>query len=109
MSLKRLQIYLNLDQLNWLTYYTFNQIDFNNDSTCLDIRDGEFDWKSTPDEKGSENQNEDNNLVNPEEHCSTLKRINFKIKKGQLIGCIGNYKNNKTTFHLTLSINKDPN
>ena len=97
MSLKRLQIYLNLDQLNWLTY-TFNQIDFSNDSACVDIRDGEFDWKSNLDEKGSETQNEDNNLVNPEDHSSTLKRINFKIKKGQLIGCIGNYKNTKAYF-----------
>ena len=74
-----------------MTYYTFNQCDFIRDGVCLDITDGEFDWKNKLNEE-SENQNEQNNLVTPEENCSTLKNINFKIKKGQLIGCIGKYK-----------------
>jgi ABC-type polysaccharide/polyol phosphate transport system ATPase subunit len=68
-----------------LTYYTFNQIDFNRDNVCVDIRDGEFNWKNNSDEK----ENEQNNLVTLEEQASTLKNINFKIRKGQLIGCIG--------------------
>ena len=83
-SLKRLQLYLNLENLNWLTYYTFNEIDANRDNACIDIRDGGFSWKNVPEENTmNDSSNEHNNLIifdsQVESRGSTLKNINLNL------------------------------
>ena len=109
-SLKRLQHYLNLNNLNWLTYYTFNEIEFNRDSVYVDIRDGEFSWKKSLEEDLNDSPIEQNNLMSSdvqEYHCLTLKKLNFKVKKGQLIGCIGKVGSGKTSFLHTIMAELD--
>ena len=109
-SLKRLQLYLNLENLNWLTYYAFNEIDMTRNSVCIEIRNGEFNWKTELEEEEevvpNETLDEENALVSasvePRRKGYILKNINLKIKRGQLIGLIGKVGSGKSSFLHTL-------
>ena len=81
-SLKRLQTFLNLEDLNWLSYYLFNELSVINlaPNLSIDIKDGQFVWK-----KEQTGQND-------------LSNLNLKIKKGHLIGVIGKVGSGKTTL-----------
>jgi ATP-binding cassette, subfamily C (CFTR/MRP), member 10 len=77
-SLKRLDRFLNLDNIDWLTYYRFNELV--DPSVCLDVREAKFSWKS------SDNEPESTQLYNRK---IDLNDVNLKIKKGKFIGIIG--------------------
>lgn len=72
-SLKRVQEFLGLANLNWLNFYSFN--DFNVISICpglsIDIKDSQMFWKKTP----------SNDLIDYVPKV-VLDGINLKIKKG---------------------------
>ena len=44
-SFKRLQEFLNLKNLNWLTYYSYNELNIDQDNLALDIKKAQFKWK----------------------------------------------------------------
>nr|QUF59457.1 ATP-binding cassette transporter Abcc10 [Brachionus angularis] len=79
-SIKRLEKFLNLNNLNWLNYYTLNEIE--SDQILIDFRSANFRWD---DSKKSGNEN-----------C--LKDISAQIRKGDLIGIIGKVGSGKTTL-----------
>lgn len=103
-SLKRMQRYLHLENLNWLRYYSFNELESNQDTNdmLVELRDASFAWK-TLDVARQSNLNatatatadESQNLL---EVTPVLKYINLRIKRGQLIGVIGKVGAGKTSL-----------
>lgn len=75
-SLKRIQEFLGLENLNWLTYYSFNELSVIsiNPGLCIDIRDSQFYWK-----KGAAAT-----AVGLEASPKiVLDQINIKVKRGK--------------------------
>ena len=71
-SFKRLKEFLSLDNINWLTYYSFahsNNESESNETLLMDINNADFKWKK--------------------DDSSVLNELNLKVKQGQLIGIIG--------------------
>jgi ATP-binding cassette subfamily C (CFTR/MRP) protein 10 len=108
-SLDRLQSFLNLENLNWLQYYSFENVNLNKDDKIVDIRNGCFDWRKKDNEKRNEenniNINETNELLvqtdqtlNYDINSLILKELNLKIRRGQLIGIIGKVGSGKTSL-----------
>ena len=75
-SFKRLREFLNLKNLNWLTYYSYHRLIQN--ECIIEIKNAGFKWK------------EENSLV--------LSGINLEINRNQLIGVIGKVGCGKTSF-----------
>ena len=92
-SFKRLQEFLNLKNLNWLTYYSFNELNIDQDNLALDIKNAQFKWKE--DEPSGVNE-EAQQMLN--ENVSILGDINLRIRKGNLIGIIGKVGCGKTSL-----------
>jgi ATP-binding cassette subfamily C (CFTR/MRP) protein 10 len=91
-SLKRVQNYLNLDNLSWLSYYTLNESQNQRGKIeiLIEIRNGEFDWR-----KNSQKRQQTKNLLSSE---PSLKGINLRIKKGELVGIIGKVGSGKSNL-----------
>jgi len=71
-SFKRLKEFLSLDNINWLTYYSFshsNNESESNETLLMDINNADFKWKK--------------------DDSSVLNELNLELKQGQLIGIIG--------------------
>lgn len=92
-SFKRLQEFLNLKNLNWLTYYLYNELNIDQDNLALDIKNAQFKWKE--DEPSGLNE-EAQQMLN--ENVSILDNINLRIRKGNLIGIIGKVGCGKTSL-----------
>ena len=95
-SIRRLGKFLNLENLNWFQFYTFNELN-SKDEILIDIRSGDFSWKkpeSVPDQEVLIQQEEDTKTI--------LSDISFKIKKGDFIGIIGKVGSGKTSILHTL-------
>lgn len=90
-SIKRLQRFLNLRNLNWLSCYSFNQTMAQNDNILIQINSGEFKWKK----RHSDEPNEEIQIM---ENISILSDVNFQIKKGNLIGIIGKVGSGKSSL-----------
>ena len=105
-SLKRLQTFLNLENLNWLSYYTFTDQPStshqNQNGLSIQIRDANFSWKNEnkPDDAPSKPDEPNDLLLSNDlviDH-TVLRKISLKIKKGQLVGVIGKVGCGKTSF-----------
>jgi ATP-binding cassette subfamily C (CFTR/MRP) protein 10 len=74
-SLKRIQEFLNLENLNWLTYYSFNELSVIsiNPGLCIDIRNSQFYWKKSVDSNAGN--------LDPLPKI-VLHQINLKVKRG---------------------------
>ncbi len=83
-SLKRVQEFLSLDNLDWVKYYLFNELSVISisPSLTLDIKDGQFSWKKT--------------------ESTIIDKVNFVAKKGHLIGVIGKVGSGKSTLIYSL-------
>lgn len=79
-SIRRLEKFLNLENLKWLNYYSLNELD-DSDKILIDIRSADLNWKK---------------LQNSEP--SVLEDISFKIKKGDFIGIVGKVGTGKTSI-----------
>lgn len=75
-SLKRIQEFLGLENLSWLTYYSFNELSVIsiNPGLCIDIRDAQFYWKK------SDNATNGSLESLPK---IVLDQINIKVKRGK--------------------------
>nr|UOU03344.1 ATP-binding cassette subfamily C10 [Brachionus rubens] len=78
-SIRRLEKFLNLDNLNWLQFYTYNEID-QVDKLLIDVRASDFNWN------------------NEETTTNILTDVSFRIKKGDFIGIIGKVGSGKTSI-----------
>jgi ATP-binding cassette subfamily C (CFTR/MRP) protein 10 len=78
-SLRRIQSYLNIDNLNWSQYYSLEGPPKSNENLLVDVDDVSF--------KLADNQD-----------GFKLRNINFKLQKGSLIGIIGKVGCGKTSF-----------
>ncbi|CAF0839220.1 unnamed protein product [Brachionus calyciflorus] len=86
-SIRRLEKFLNLENLNWLQFYSFNEIDSNNKENILvDVRSADFNWKKS----------EPCEIISNEENI--LTEISLKIKKGDFIGIIGKVGSGKSSI-----------
>lgn len=99
-SFKRIQGFLNLKNLNWLTYYAYNQIEPN---LALDIKNADFKWRE---ENQTDNEDETQRML--DQSSSILSDVCVQIKKGQLVGIVGKVGAGKTSLlHAIMSeINK---
>ena len=77
-SIRRLEKFLNLENLKWINYYSLNQLD-DSDKILIDICSADLNWKKA-----------NNHSLN------VLEGISFKIKKGDFIGIIGKVGTGKT-------------
>ncbi len=80
-SFKRLKEFLSLENINWLTYYSFSHSNSCleiQDKLLLDINNADFKWKK--------------------DDSSVLNELNLEVKKGQLIGIIGKVGCGKTSL-----------
>lgn len=97
-SVKRVQRYLDLPNLNWLDYYVFNELGTSptnpvgDNSTILEFRNASFSWKSAP----LPNGNDDTSLLDPTR--TVLADVSLKIHRGQLVGVIGKVGSGKTSL-----------
>ncbi|RNA35298.1 multidrug resistance-associated 7 isoform X5 [Brachionus plicatilis] len=87
-SIRRLERFLNLENLKWIQHYSFNELD-TSDRTLFDIRAADFTWK----------RNNDNSLSD----------VSFKIKKGDFIGVIGKVGSGKTSILFSLMAEMEKN
>jgi len=87
-SLRRVQDFLNLANLDWMRFYSFNELSIISISPnmAVDIRNGQFSWKPTESQSAR----------------VFLDTLNFKAKKGDLIGVIGKVGAGKTTLLYSL-------
>jgi ATP-binding cassette subfamily C (CFTR/MRP) protein 10 len=109
-SLKRVQAFLDLENLNWFSYYTLDEpptsSTFSNPSSSIhksevvvDIRDGEFKWKNDK-SKNDKKADESDQLFGQNDSSTdpSLRSINVQIRKGDLIGIIGKVGSGKTSL-----------
>ena len=112
-SMSRLQNFLNLENLNWFNYYTFNESPTascspqgssqsqSRNELLLDIRDGEFSWKN--EKKKLPSSAPDQNLLETQYKKElSLNEINVNIRKGDLVGVIGKVGAGKTSLLHTI-------
>lgn len=97
-SIKRVERYLELPNLNWIDYYTFNELGFNlpstsasagknSSDTIIELKNANFSWKSSSSTRSSQEIDEESQgLI---EQTPNLYDISFKIQRGQLVGIIG--------------------
>lgn len=86
-SIRRLEKFLNLENLKWLQYYSFNEVD-NSDKILVDVRSADLNWKKNETDDINEN--------------IFLSDVSFKIKKGDFIGLIGKVGSGKTSLLFSL-------
>jgi ATP-binding cassette subfamily C (CFTR/MRP) protein 10 len=73
-SFKRLKNFLNLHNLDWLTYYSYSQLNGEIESNIkLEINNADFKWKLNDDSSDA----------------LALTELDFEVKQGQLIGIVG--------------------
>jgi ATP-binding cassette subfamily C (CFTR/MRP) protein 10 len=101
-SLRRMQAFLNLENLNWLSYYSYNELEVNQ-SDVLVLRDGQFNWKKLDDTRhDSSTRNSDEavaaSLLTPNVERPALSNVNLTIKKGSLVGVLGKVGAGKTSL-----------
>ena len=78
-SFKRLKNFLNLENLDWLTYYSYSQLNGQVESNiALEINNADFKWKLKDDSTSSSSSD-----------SLALKELDFEVKQGQLIGIVG--------------------
>jgi ATP-binding cassette subfamily C (CFTR/MRP) protein 10 len=110
-SLKRVQSFLDLGNLNWLGYYTLNEQPAGSSASAqksevvIDIRNGEFKWKSEKPDRNKKNRKsrgESDQLFEAEraksESTTALTEINVQIKRGELVGIIGKVGSGKSSL-----------
>ena len=87
-SIKRVQRYLNLANLNWLEYYSFNELENSSSQpeTIIELRNASFSWKSNA--QRNEAEEADQSLLEAAE-SPVLRDLNISVKRGQFIGVIG--------------------
>lgn len=112
-SLKRIQKFLNLENLNWLGYYSYNELESSpgTGAPIIDLRDCEFSWQksASSEQQASANDHEENSLIGVDQvPLSCLAGINVKINKGMLVGVVGKVGSGKTSLlhSLTAEIEK---
>lgn len=107
-SIKRVERYLELPNLNWIDYYTFNEFDLfsastsagsaagkNSSDTIIEFKNANFSWKSSTSTRSIERIDESQGLI---EQTPNLHDISFKIQRGQLVGIIGKVGSGKSSL-----------
>nr|QNH67891.1 ATP-binding cassette transporter subfamily C member 10 [Brachionus rotundiformis] len=91
-SIRRLEKFLNAENLHWTKYYSFNELGAS-DQVLVDVHAGQFNWEKTE-------ATDDGNGLND---------ISFKVNKGDFIGVIGKVGSGKTSILLTLMAELEKN
>ncbi|XP_071834475.1 ATP-binding cassette sub-family C member 10-like isoform X2 [Apostichopus japonicus] len=108
-SMKRVQSFMNLKELQWSQYYSPKAcINDNSPDTSLGVRDGYFHWErqrqtseeeATSTTKDAEEDSEDpQNQQKDWNGTLWLENINLHILKGQLVGVIGTVGSGKSSL-----------
>jgi ATP-binding cassette subfamily C (CFTR/MRP) protein 10 len=101
-SLKRVQNYLNLENLNWLGFYTLNELSSPSPSSStaaqadvvIDIKNGEFTWKNEKQPRGDRVEFD----IESGSGEPVLSQINVRIRRGDLVGVIGKVGSGKSSL-----------
>ena len=98
-SLKRLQNFLSLKNLDWLSFYKFDELESN--EWLLEIRNGAFKWKTHDADQSVSNPihtEVDQTTPGISNDEPVLNEINLKVKKGQLVAIIGKIGSGKSSL-----------
>nr|APD26503.1 ATP-binding cassette transporter subfamily C member 10 protein [Brachionus koreanus] len=93
-SIRRLEKFLNLENLKWLQYYSFNELE-KSGKILVDVRAADLNWKKIQNNDSNENR--------------FLSDVCLKIKKGDFIGVIGKVGSGKTSILFSLMAEMEKN